>query len=55
MAKPDVLETDPLFATFVKAIATDAMKHPKRLRDPVQAWSPDVVNLFKDMPHDREA
>ena len=50
----DTLEADPLFATFVKAIAADAMKHPERLRDPASAWSPQVVNLFKDMPHDGE-
>ena len=51
----DTLEADPLFATFVKAIAADAMKHPEKLRDAAEAWSPEVVKLFKDMPDDGEA
>jgi len=50
----DTLEADPLFTSFVRAIATDAMKHPEKLRDPAEAWSPEVVKLFKDMPHDSE-
>lgn len=50
----DTLESDPLFATFIRALATEAMKHPERLRDPAEAWSPEVVKLFKDMPHDDE-
>jgi len=50
----DTLESDPLFATFIRAIAAEAMKHPERLRDPAEAWSPEVVKLFKNMPHDRE-
>lgn len=50
----DTLESDPLFATFIQAIAAEAMKHPETLRDPAEAWSPKVVELFKDMPHDDE-
>ena len=50
----DTLESDPLFATFIRAIAAEAMQHPERLRDPAEAWSPEVVRLFKDMPHDSE-
>ena len=53
-SKLDTLEADPLFATFIKAIATDAMRHPEKLRDPAEAWSLEVVKLFKDMPHDSE-
>jgi len=53
-SKLDTLEADPLFATFVKAIAADAMKHPEKLHDAAEAWSPGVVKLFKDMPHDGE-
>ena len=50
----DTLESDPLFATFIRAIAAEAMKHPERLRDPSEAWSPEVVKLFNAMPHDDE-
>ena len=50
----DTLESEPLFATFIQALATEAMKHPERLRDPAEAWSPEVVELFKAMPHDDE-
>ena len=48
----DTLEADPLFVTFIRAIAADAMKHPETLRDPAEAWSPEVVKLFEAMPHD---
>ena len=50
----DTLESEPLFATFIQALATEAMRHPERLRDPAEAWSPEVVELFKAMPHDDE-
>lgn len=50
----DTLESDPLFATFIQALAADAMKHPQKLRDPADAWSPEVVKLFNDMPDDRQ-
>lgn len=48
----DTLESDPLFATFIQAVAAEAMKHPEKLRDPAEAWSPEVVKLFNAMPHD---
>ena len=50
----DTLESDPLFATFIQALAAEAMKHPEKLRDPAEAWSPGVVELFNAMPHDDE-
>ena len=50
----DTLESDPLFATFIQALAADAMKHPQKLRDPAEAWSPEVLKLFNNMPDDRQ-
>ncbi len=50
----DTLESDPLFTKFIQALAAEAMKHPEKLRDPAQAWSPEVVELFNTMPHDDE-
>ena len=50
----DTLEADPLFATFLQAIAAEAMQHPEKLRDPAEAWSPEVVKRFNAMPHDDE-
>ena len=50
----DTLEADPLFATFLQAIAAEAMQHSEKLRDPAEAWSPEVVKLFNAMPHDDE-
>ena len=50
----DTLESEPLFATFIQAIAAEAMKHPEQLRDPAEAWSHEVVKLFNAMPHDDE-
>ena len=50
----DTLESDPLFAAFIQALAAEAMQHPERLRDPAEAWSPEVVKRFNAMPHDDE-
>ncbi len=50
----DTLESNPLFAAFIQALAVDAMKHAGKLREPAEAWSPEVVKLFKNMPHDHE-
>ena len=50
----DTLEAEPLFATFIQAIAAQAMRHPEKLRDPAEAWSPEVVKLFNAMPYDDE-
>ena len=50
----DTLEADPLFATFLQAIAAEAMQHPEKLRDPAEAWSPEVVKRFNAMPHGDE-
>ena len=53
-SRVDSLEAEPLVASFIQAIASEAMKHPETLRDPAQAWSPEVVKLFNAMPHDDE-
>lgn len=50
----DSMESDPLFATFINAIGINAMKHPDKLRDLSEAWSPEVIDLFNKAPHDNE-
>ena len=48
------MESDPLFTTFIKAIGINAMEHPEKLRDPADAWDPQVVDLLKSLPDDEE-
>ncbi len=45
----DTIESDPLFSTFIQAIAADALKHPEKLRDLDEAWK-DLDALLKDLP-----
>ena len=51
----DTLESEPLFVTFIRALGADAMKHPEKLHDPAEAWSPEVAKLFNEMADDDEA
>ena len=50
-SKLDTMESDPHFATFIKAIALDAMKHPEKLRDLEEVWQ-DLDSLIKDVPYE---
>ena len=50
-SKLDTMESDPHFATFIKAIALDAMKHPEKLRDLEEVWQ-DLDSLLKDIPYE---
>lgn|SRR3989338_2328257 len=50
----DNMESDPLFTTFINAIGINAMEQPQRLRDPAEAWDPDVVDLLNKIPDDDE-
>ena len=45
----DTMESDPLFSTFIEAIANDAMKHPEKLHDLDEAWK-DLDVLLKGLP-----
>lgn len=47
----DTMESDPLFTTFIQAIAADAMKHPEKLHDLDDAWK-DLDGLLKNIPDD---
>ena len=50
-SKLDTMESDPHFATFIKAIALDAMKHPEKLHDLEEVWQ-DLDSLLKDVPYE---
>lgn len=50
-SKLDTMESEPHFATFIKAIAQDAMKHPEKLHDLDEAWQ-DLDFLLKDVPYE---
>ena len=50
-SKLDTMESEPHFATFIKAIALDAMKHPEKLHDLQEVWR-DLDSLLKDVPYE---
>ena len=50
-SKLDTMESEPDFATFIKAIALDAMKHPEKLHDLEEVWQ-DLDSLLKDVPYE---
>ena len=52
--KLDTLESDPLFETFIQAIAVDALKHPENLKDLNDEASLELDELLKDVPLDDE-
>ena len=45
------MESEPHFATFIKAIALDAMKHTEKLHDLQEVWR-DLDSLLKDVPYE---
>lgn len=47
----DTIESDPHFATFIRAIAADAMKHPEKMHDLDDAWK-DLDEILKDVPYE---
>ena len=51
-SKLDTMESEQHFATFVKAIALDAMKHPKKLRDLNAVWGPEWDKLLEGVSAD---
>lgn len=48
----DTIESDPLFAGFIHALAADAMKHPDKLRQAKEVWDKEWDNLLKDVRGD---
>ena len=51
-SKLDTIESEPHFATFIKAIAMDAMKHPEKLHDLNEVWSPEWDELLEGVSSD---
>lgn len=45
----DTIESDPLFSTFIQALAIDAMKHPEKLRQAKEVWDEEWDELLKDV------
>lgn len=43
----DNIESDPLFAEFINALAVDAVKHPEELHEAKEAWDKEWVGLLK--------
>ena len=50
----DTIESDPLFAEFVSALAVDAMKHPEKLHAAKEVWDKEWDELLKGVTADEE-
>ena len=46
------MESEPLFASFVKALAIDAMKHPHKLHRTGEVWDKEWDALLKGVTAD---
>ena len=50
----DTIESEPLFAEFINALAVDAMKHPEKLRETKEIWDKEWDQLLKGVTADDE-
>lgn len=50
----DTLDSEPLFARFIQALALDAMKHPEKLRQAKEVWDEEWDQLLKGVTADGE-
>ena len=50
----DTIESEPLFAEFINALAVDAMKHPEKLRATKEVWDKEWDELLKGVTADEE-
>jgi len=50
----DNIESDPLFAEFINALAVDAMKHPEKLHEAKRVWDKEWNELLKGVTVDEE-
>ena len=50
----DNIESDPLFAEFVNALAIDAMKHPEKLHEVKKVWDKEWDELLKGVTVDEK-
>lgn len=45
----DNIESEPMFSSFINALAADAMKCPEKLRDVKEVWDKEWDELLKDV------
>ena len=50
----DTIESEPLFAEFIRALAVDAMKHPEKLHAVKEVWDKEWDELLKGVTADEE-
>jgi hypothetical protein len=50
----DTIESEPLFAEFISALAVDAMKHPEKLHAVKEVWDKEWDELLKGVTADEE-
>lgn len=43
----DSMESDPLFAKFIQALAIDALENPQKLHDVKEVWDDEWNSLLK--------
>ena len=48
----DTIESEPLFNSFIRALAVNAMKHPGKLRPAKEVWDKDWDRLLKGVKAD---
>jgi len=50
----DSIESDPLFAEFINALAVDTMKHPEKLHEAKKVWDKEWDELLKGVTVNEE-
>ena len=50
----DTIESEPMFAEFINALAADAMKHPEKLREAKEVWDKEWDDLLNGVTSDDE-
>ncbi|MBU0571181.1 MAG: AbrB/MazE/SpoVT family DNA-binding domain-containing protein [Candidatus Omnitrophica bacterium] len=50
----DNIESDPMFAEFIQALAMDVMKHPEKLHEAKEVWDEEWDDLLKGIVADDE-
>lgn len=50
----DTIESEPLFAEFISALAVDVMKHPEKLHAVKEVWDKEWDELLKGVTADEE-
>ena len=50
----DTIESEPLFGKFIHALASDALRNPKKLHEARKVWDTEWDDLLKGVNPDEE-